>query len=268
MAISYVIGGIAKCTAENDKGSDTQQAFVMVGDLDRPFMIWQENPDILISDGDNFTIHCGAIAYNYTNKFVWYFENENGAINVIDETNRDYVINQNETEFSYRSSLTVKSAIKDDIGQYSCKVQTDLGGNEMLSLPITVHTPRSPYVLATNLTGENVGFKLGNYVDIICNISGIPRPVITWYKDGERLLSRNSLNISIESMIIRVPGTPDHEGQYQCEAKNKAGAISLSGKLVATSKKIISLYIPSLNFVFYFFQIIVLKIYTPTSLEP
>lgn len=238
MALTYAIGGIAKCTAENEIGSDTQMAYVMVGELDRPFMMWQESPEILISDGDNFTLNCGAIAYNYTNRFLWFFENDNGDRTTIEDHNHSYSIEQMETTFSRISKLTVKSATKEDIGRYICRVQTDKGEYENLSHPITVHTPRAPYVIATNLTGKDIGVKLGNYVEILCNISGIPRPEISWYKDGDRLLSTNSLNITVTPFAIRVPGTPDHEGEYRCYARNKAGEISYSGKLVATSESI------------------------------
>lgn len=62
----------------------------------------------------------------------------------------------------------------------------------------------------------------GSILELTCNASGIPKPVITWKKVGdEAVLSGSSSQITV---TLTRPETPGNTVQYQCIAHNGVGS--------------------------------------------
>lgn len=245
-------GGITRCTAENYLGTDSQTALIMIGDLDKRFMVWRDNSDELISEDDPFTLHCGAIIYTYRDNLKWFFNNkplEEG------ESSR-YTITRNATDYSYRTTLTIHEATMDDAGKYKCQsellTQNKVDKVDNRSLYVDVHKPEKPEVLDSNLYPE-VMVKLGESIEFYCNMSGIPKPKIQWYKNDE-LLDENS-NYNITSYSMRIPAVlAEHEATYRCVGQNKMSSAERVGQLIITGESLsLSLYYIQLSSISFHF---------------
>ncbi|KAK6310836.1 hypothetical protein J4Q44_G00188910 [Coregonus suidteri] len=77
--------------------------------------------------------------------------------------------------------------------------------------------------------------ELGQTVKLACKVTGVPKPVVTWYKDG-RAVEADPHHIIIEDpdgscTLILDNMTADDSGQYMCFATSTAGNASTLGKI-------------------------------------
>ncbi|KAI1901977.1 hypothetical protein AGOR_G00039980 [Albula goreensis] len=77
--------------------------------------------------------------------------------------------------------------------------------------------------------------ELGQTVKLACKVTGTPKPVVTWYKDG-RPVEADPHHIIIEDpdgscTLILDNMTADDSGQYMCFAASSAGNASTLGKI-------------------------------------
>ena len=63
----------------------------------------------------------------------------------------------------------------------------------------------------------------GHKANLTCSVSGIPRPVITWFKDGSRVPPSSVREFKGYSVLAFDPVHPKNQGKYWCEANNTEG---------------------------------------------
>ncbi|XP_063699652.1 vascular endothelial growth factor receptor kdr-like isoform X2 [Culicoides brevitarsis] len=230
--------GVARCIAENHEGPpDTKSAVIMVGHMEKPAMLWRQNEGEIISEEDDVKLECGAIKYNYSNLFRW----RHAGKFITNETN-EYDFENNDTQYEYRSVLTIKNADMAKKGQYSCITYNKATGqraNEMTYF-VDVKKRKQARITATNLTSYDNVVSLGDSVQLFCDVEGIPPPEIEWTKDGV-LLTNETLNLWIgkegDRSILRITAVKvDHEGEYRCKVENKDGMDAQSTKLVIKNR--------------------------------
>lgn len=59
-----------------------------------------------------------------------------------------------------------------------------------------------------------------------CVVTGLPRPEITWYRNGKEFVPTPNVSMSYdeETAILNIKRiTMDQEGEFKCVAKNAAG---------------------------------------------
>ena len=62
---------------------------------------------------------------------------------------------------------------------------------------------------------ENNTFRENESAVIKCMVSGMPKPVITWYKDGKRLLTTERHFLAADNQVLLVTGaTQEDAGRY------------------------------------------------------
>ncbi|XP_060940741.1 obscurin [Limanda limanda] len=81
----------------------------------------------------------------------------------------------------------------------------------------------------------NCTAELGQTVKLACKVTGVPKPTVTWYKDG-RAVEADPHHIIIEDLdgsctLILDNMTADDSGQYMCFATSSAGNASTLGKI-------------------------------------
>ncbi|XP_072297835.1 obscurin isoform X15 [Eucyclogobius newberryi] len=81
----------------------------------------------------------------------------------------------------------------------------------------------------------NCTAELGQTVKLACKVTGAPKPVVTWYKDG-RAVEADPHHIIIEDpdgscTLILDNMSADDSGQYMCFASSPAGNASTLGKI-------------------------------------
>ena len=116
-------------------------------------------------------------------------------------------------------------------------------------MSITVETistadPLPPHFNA-NLPSQR-NFSAGSKANLSCDSSGVPRPVITWFKDGQRVPRFSVKQLKGHSILVFDSLRPNDQGRYWCEANSnegwsKSSSVSLTG---TSTKKVQRFYYP------------------------
>lgn len=211
--------GSVRCKARNKLGSDNAAGQVKLGDLERPFMVSGMAENQKVAEGDNLKLVCGAIIYNYTNNIVWRKDGD-----VIED-----LVEENNTKFSWRKTITWKSISKADSGIYECEVfpKNNESLPETIQVPITVYDTVDPFI-TSNFNQSVITHAVGDSFTLDCIVSGLPIPTLIWYKDDkvftidennlERVKTENENSRIVFKVLI-----PDDAGTYKCVAWNRVG---------------------------------------------
>lgn len=221
--------GSVRCRAKNKLGTEHSIGYVKLGDLERPFMVSGIRSDQRIAEGDNVRLECAAIIYNYSSNVVWLRDG------VPVDQFADIVVEETNTNFSWRKAITFKQIQHENDGIYTCEVfEKGLEENDPVekeTVVITVHDTEVPTII-TNFNQSVMQHSLGGSVKLDCLVSGLPTPSLLWYKNDElfsvddsnventmqRIMIENN-NSSIMFSVLRL----EDAGTYKCVALNRVG---------------------------------------------
>ncbi|XP_061867610.1 hemicentin-2 [Colius striatus] len=115
-------------------------------------------------------------------------------------------------------SLLIASPGPRDEGLFEC-VATNAAGEARKVFLVSVHVPPT---IADDLT-ELVVTRLAPAV-LTCYASGVPRPSVSWSKEGAQLGSRGGGYRILPTGALEIRQTlPTHAGRYTCTARSSAG---------------------------------------------
>ncbi|RWS11618.1 hemicentin-1-like protein [Dinothrombium tinctorium] len=123
------------------------------------------------------------------------------------------------------SLIHIKQLKQEDTANYTC-IASNSFGEDKQTLLLLVKSP-----LKWLIEPVNTFARVGEDVVLQCKASGAPRPIITWTKNGGRLISNEG------TLELKMVNTKDI-GNYECNADN-GGDVSL--------RKIVSLFISDLQ---------------------
>ncbi|NXY61032.1 HMCN1 protein, partial [Callaeas wilsoni] len=116
--------------------------------------------------------------------------------------------------------LHIKSARRVDKGRYQCSA-TNTAGKQVKEVRLIVHVP--PSIKGGNITTE-VSVLLNNLINLECETKGIPVPTITWYKDGQRVISSPQALYVDRGQFLQIPQAQvSDSAQYSCRVSSAAG---------------------------------------------
>ncbi|XP_052825204.1 twitchin isoform X2 [Octopus bimaculoides] len=149
----------------------------------------------------------------------------------------DRIIKSNVASQTYSNgvcTLQLPELLPSDSGKYVCKA-TNSAGESSTSATVHVKVIEKPAIteignppcVTKPLTGLVV--KDGDAVSLICEITGMPKPSITWLHGGNKI--ENSEEFAYENSddtykLIIAEVFPEDAGIYSCEASNEAGRTS------------------------------------------
>ena len=76
--------------------------------------------------------------------------------------------------------------------------------------------------------GNNISELLYVDISLFCPVSGLPKPEVTWKKDGKVLIPGDTYTIDSNGTLKFNANTLDADGLYTCIAENVAGKDVLS----------------------------------------
>ncbi|KAG5875405.1 hypothetical protein JTB14_028475, partial [Gonioctena quinquepunctata] len=141
----------------------------------------------------------------------------------------------------WNRSLILASVNTTYSGQYECQVNLRSGGFPTARASAQIEVLEKP-TFFTNSKPETLGDYL-NSISLPCDVLGIPKPNITWYKNSDELdlADKRYLVQEDNSLLIKKLLISDN-GMYQCFARNEAGESSLSTWLkVKTAQPVMEL---------------------------
>ncbi|CAH1270966.1 HMCN1 [Branchiostoma lanceolatum] len=116
--------------------------------------------------------------------------------------------------------LNINTAIQNDQGLYTCTA-TNEGGQASRDFRVTIHVPSQ---IAGADIRENITTIAGDIVQLQCDASGNPQPVVTWTKVGHQGGQTNRWQLLNEGRTLQVAQVqPEDSGMYLCTAMNNAG---------------------------------------------
>ncbi|KYB24561.1 Neuroglian-like Protein [Tribolium castaneum] len=136
-------------------------------------------------------------------------------------------LNNNSIVISNSSILQIRNATFDDAGVYTCLAYNS-GGRTSRKFALEVH--QKPYF---NVTPISRIYPPARTVRLDCQAKGVPRPKITWLKNGEPLPSAARIKKHPSGLVISHTFTSD-SGIYQCFAVNAAGKVWAAAQLIPT----------------------------------
>ncbi|XP_058481105.1 obscurin [Solea solea] len=201
-----------------------------------PFQVWEGAPGIRSSRGHhrhaflfkNYCIICKPKRDSNTDTQAYVFKNMM-KLNDIDV---------NETVEGDDRAFEIWHEREDSVRKYTLQARTVTIKNSWLrdfrelqqrySMP--AWSPPDFDEILANCTAE-----LGQTVKLACKVTGVPKPTVTWYKDG-RAVEADPHHIIIEDpdgscTLILDNMTADDSGQYMCFATSSAGNASTLGKI-------------------------------------
>uniref|UniRef100_A0A3Q1G1G8 Obscurin, cytoskeletal calmodulin and titin-interacting RhoGEF a n=1 Tax=Acanthochromis polyacanthus TaxID=80966 RepID=A0A3Q1G1G8_9TELE len=202
-----------------------------------PFQVWEGAPGIRTSSRGhhrhvflfkNYCIICKPKRDSNTDTQAYVFKNMMKLNN----------IDVNETVEGDDHAFEIWHEREDSVRKYTLQARTVTIKNSWLrdlrelqqrySMP--AWSPPDFEEILANCTAE-----LGQTVKLACKATGVPKPAITWYKDG-RTVEADPHHIIIEDpdgscTLILDNMTADDSGQYMCFATSSAGNASTLGKI-------------------------------------
>ncbi|XP_051809579.1 obscurin [Acanthochromis polyacanthus] len=202
-----------------------------------PFQVWEGAPGIRTSSRGhhrhvflfkNYCIICKPKRDSNTDTQAYVFKNMMKLNN----------IDVNETVEGDDRAFEIWHEREDSVRKYTLQARTVTIKNSWLrdlrelqqrySMP--AWSPPDFEEILANCTAE-----LGQTVKLACKATGVPKPAITWYKDG-RTVEADPHHIIIEDpdgscTLILDNMTADDSGQYMCFATSSAGNASTLGKI-------------------------------------
>ena len=183
----------------------------------------------------------------------------------IDSDSIDYTISSTirvlgSQNIEVTSTLTVHNTAMNDSGVYTCEAMNSLGSvNDTAELIVQckyliVKIVKMIYVVATSpffppsvsavaptftqvVVPTNVTFP--DNLTLTCTATAIPRPNITWYKDGAELMEGVQVSITskeegdrvLESTLTVTSPFLDGIGSYTCTAENVVGTANSTAEV-------------------------------------
>lgn len=245
LKFEFIQPGRVTCSGHNGIGDHNAMAKVIIGDQREELMTWGVDEINPISMNDEVKLVCGALVYFFMAPIHWYKDN-----NLVeeDEANGILVFEEN-THYSYRKTIQIRSASKEDSGNYECRAE-DIESSEMrqVDLSLVVKDALAPHLDRTNMQEGETIVDLGGSTTFECFFSGIPKPIIRWYKDDELIIYDHITNpnatIQLHDQMLYIKYTkPEHQGMYKCVGENKVGVVTQSTMLELSGIPKISKYL-------------------------
>ncbi|XP_074858281.1 hemicentin-1 isoform X2 [Carettochelys insculpta] len=117
--------------------------------------------------------------------------------------------------------LIIASVTPYDSGEYICVAVNEAGSTER-KYNLKVHVPPE---IQDQEKVTNTSVLVNQPLNLFCEVSGNPFPIITWYRDDIEVVESSTLQILHNGKILKLlKASTDDGGQYSCKATNIAGS--------------------------------------------
>ncbi|XP_067585037.1 hemicentin-1 isoform X1 [Pseudorca crassidens] len=121
--------------------------------------------------------------------------------------------------------LHLKNARRSDKGRYQCTV-SNAAGKQAKDIKLTIYIP--PSIKGGNVTTE-ISALINSIIKLECETRGLPMPAITWYKDGQPIISSSQALYIDKGQFLHIPRAQvSDSATYKCQVTNVAGTAEKS----------------------------------------
>ncbi|XP_063265782.1 hemicentin-2 isoform X3 [Prinia subflava] len=133
-----------------------------------------------------------------------------------------------------RGALEIRQALPVHSGRYTCTARS-AAGTARKHLRLTVHEPPA----LKPLPGM-VMVMVNTSAVLSCEAIGVPRPEVTWQKDGVGITGGSGLKVLPNGQLRLLRAAPEDAGTYLCVARNPSGTAAGRTRLIVQEPPVIA----------------------------
>ncbi|XP_071430396.1 hemicentin-2 [Pithys albifrons albifrons] len=133
-----------------------------------------------------------------------------------------------------KGALEIRQALPAHTGRYTCTARS-VAGTARKHLWLTVHEPPALKALPSM-----VMVMVNTSTVLSCEATGVPRPEVTWQKDGVSIAGGSGLKVLPNGQLRLLRAAPEDAGTYLCVARNPSGTAAGRTRLIVQVPPIIA----------------------------
>ncbi|CAJ0931478.1 unnamed protein product, partial [Mesorhabditis belari] len=218
------------CSAEQNKIKGTESLHVLAAE--EAHDVWtntsksskaEENEDDkTVYAGDTVLLSCRAIKDEQVS-MRWLHNKVEMKENV----------EKRQHEHSVILELRIENITVQKSGDYTCEVKQNGNTTQGLDQTIRIEVKGVSAPLLLESQEETVRAKTGEEHKFECKMSGVPTPIITWWKDGSQVTE----GITADGSLVIPKMMIEDSGKYGCIGKNRAGQATRTAFLEVEGEK-------------------------------
>lgn len=112
--------------------------------------------------------------------------------------------------------LHIRNVRVSDSGEYTCQINTTPVKMKIINLKVVV-----PPTIISHLSSSDMEVREGDTVTLICNVTGIPHPSVTWYRQSASNDYSTMERIGQQGEVLVIHNVSRYcDDVYECVAKN------------------------------------------------
>lgn len=112
--------------------------------------------------------------------------------------------------------LHIRNVRVSDSGEYTCQINTTPVKMKIINLKVVV-----PPTIISHLSSSDMEVREGDTVTLICNVTGIPHPNVTWYRQSASNDYSTMERIGQQGEVLVIHNVSRYcDDVYECVAKN------------------------------------------------
>ncbi|BES96070.1 Roundabout, axon guidance receptor, homolog [Nesidiocoris tenuis] len=215
--------GEYSCEADNGVGTVSASAMLTVHS---PPVIMVKPQDLVVEISDDAVFTC-VIDGNPRPSIFWSVEGNRTLLYPGETMGRFHASLTPDGQ----AVLTVQDVTRNDSGIVVICSAVNQAGSDTWRARLSVTSPEENPPPVILIGPANQTLPLKSVAAMNCRGSGVPTPVILWYKDGAPLLGSPRINISETGSLQINDLIKDDSGEYTCVASSRSGKATWSANL-------------------------------------
>lgn len=234
-SITLMDQGKYTCDADNFAGATSASAFLTV---QAPPTFSTRPQAQTVETGQQVSFHC-HVTGSPKPMIFWSFEGDRSLVYPGSPAGSFEAF----TSAEGHSTLILKNAQVQNSGTVIiCSATNEAGSvSTRTRLTVTSKEDRPPPVIIRGPSNQTLPINSMAY--LICEATGTPKPMISWYKEGDPVTPSHRINMTNPSQVEVYNLEKDDSGPYTCVASSRGGKATWTGYLLVENPKN-----PNINF--------------------